>query len=99
MEVGMEPNALGVFLYLLLTIGIMLAGVDIITSLHPTLHKSWRWMFRGIVLRPARLMGREIRRELGRLLRWGGVQLLRFLRWCLWQMGRGARRLWVWITT
>ncbi len=71
-----------------LTIMVYLVGMDIITRLHPTLHRVYRWLLQHLVLRPLRRLGR-----------WLGRQLVVFLRWAARQLGHGIHWVWVRLTT
>ena len=77
---------------LVLVVILMLLGMDFITRVHPTIHGSYRWILREMVLRPLRWGLRQLGRHLRRFLQWSGRQVWRFLRFFGVQLSR--RILW-----
>ena len=79
---------------LVLVVILMLLGMDFITRVHPTIHGSYRWILREMVLRPLRWGLRQLGRQFRRFLQWSGRQVWRFLRFFGRQLHRGSARVW-----
>lgn len=72
----------------------MLLGMDLLSRVHPTLHRSWRWLIRNMLYRPLRWGLRQIRRGAGWSIRWITRQIRRLIVYLGRQVGRGIH--WVW---
>ena len=93
-----NPSALGELITLVLVVVFMLGGMDLITRVHPLLHRCYRWLVRTLVLRPLRWGLRQLGRSAEWLLRWSARQLGRFLLFLARLIGRGIRWTWVRLT-
>jgi hypothetical protein len=86
-----EYGLLDWMIFIVVVKAIQIGGIDVLTRVHPGLHKLWRrfakWCW-GLFVS---------------LLRWGSRQLLTFLRWGLGHIGRGlwngARWFGRWLVT
>lgn len=95
----MHHSVLDTLIYYGIFAALWIGGLDLISRMHPLLHKTYRWMLRHLVLRPLRWAGRRARHYGARLLRWMGRQLWQLTLYLGRQLGRGIRYTWVRLTT